>query len=423
MCRGLIAAVSTTETPRVAARSRRAVVITVVVGALGYFVDIYDLLLFAVVRTRSLVSLGVPASQTLPVGLHLLSDQMWGLLVGGIVWGILGDKRGRLSVLFGSILLYSVANLANAFVHTVTQYEIARFIAGIGLAGELGAAITLVSESMPARSRGYGTAAVAGIGLLGAVVAALVGKHLDWRHAYILGGCLGLVLLGTRLTMFESGMYARTADDPSVRRGDVTMLLRPFARLARYARCVLIGVPIWFVIGILVTAAPEFATAFHATGPVTAGDGILWSYVGLAVGDLSSGALSQVLQSRRKVVLGYMLLTTALIAAYLTLDGPSPAQIYALCGAMGFAIGYWAVFVTIAAEQFGTNLRATVTTTVPNFVRGSVPLLTGSFLFLRGRGMTIVQSAATVGAVSLALAFASLWWMEETYGRELDFME
>ncbi|MBK6536042.1 MAG: MFS transporter [Deltaproteobacteria bacterium] len=395
---------------------------TVLIGALGYFVDIYDLLLFSIVRTASLRDLGVAPSESLTVGLSLLSWQMWGLLLGGLVWGVLGDKRGRVSVLFGSILLYSTANIANAFVHTLGQYEFWRFVAGVGLAGELGAAITLVSETLPAKYRGYGTAVVAGVGLFGAVLAAYVGKNYSWRTAFIIGGVLGFALLLTRVSMLESGMFGRLRDE-GVKRGDLAMLFLSPPRLFRLLRCVLIGLPIWFVVGILVTGAPEFARAFHVTGEVTGASAVQWTYLGLVLGDLGSGVLSQWVGSRRKVVLWFLVLTTGLVVAYLAQSGGTSTQLYALCSAMGFGIGYWAVFVTIAAEQFGTNLRATVTTSVPNFVRGSVPLLTAAFIGLKGQGMSLVGSAMVVGGACLTLALASLWWMEETYGRELDYLE
>ncbi len=403
---------------------RRAVAATVLVGALGYFVDIYDLLLFSIVRVASLRDLGVRGDALLDEGLSLLSIQMWGLLLGGVLWGVLGDKRGRLSVLFGSILIYSIANVANAYVETVRAYAVWRFIAGVGLAGELGAAITLVSETMPARSRGYGTALVAGVGLLGAVMAALVGKHFSWRVAYQVGGGLGFALLIARMSTFESGMFSRVKAQGDVARGDLTMLLRSWPRFKRYARCVLIGLPIWYVVGILVTASPEFARAFGATGPVSAGDAVLWTYAGLVVGDLSSGVLSQWLQSRKRVVGIYLLLTAVFTAGYLMLRAPSPALMYGLCALLGVAIGYWAVFVTIAAEQFGTNLRATVTTTVPNLVRGSVPIITLAFVTLRTRlGLGMVWSAAIVGGACFVVAALSLVELDETYGKDLDYVE
>ncbi len=404
--------------------SPRAVTVTVIVAALGYFVDIYDLLLFTIVRVQSLRDLGVSPAASLDQGLELLSIQMWGLLAGGLAWGVLGDKRGRLSVLFGSILMYSLANLANAYVHSVEAYRWLRFVAGVGLAGELGAAVTLVSEMMPARSRGYGTAVVAGVGLLGAVAAALVGRNLPWRTAYLIGAGLGFALLALRVRMFESGMFDR-AQASEAKRGDVTMLLAPPARLLKYLRCILIGIPIWYVVGILVGAAPEFARAFGApeAASITPGDAVLFTYVGLVVGDLSSGSLSQLIGSRRRVVAGFLAVTAAAVAYYLTQSAPSKMGFYAACGAMGFGIGYWAVFVTVGAEQFGTNLRATVATSVPNFVRGSVPLLSAAFKLLRARGVSLVGSAAVLGAACFAIALAALWGLDETHGKDLDYTE
>ncbi len=405
--------------------SSRAIAVTVMVAALGYFVDIYDLLLFTIVRVKSLTELGVTGPHSLDTGLELLSIQMWGLLAGGIAWGVLGDKKARLSVLFGSILLYSIANIANAFVHSVDAYRFWRFIAGVGLAGELGAAVTLVTEIMPARSRGYGTAVVAGVGLFGAVAAALVGRNFSWRTAYIIGGVLGFCLLALRIRMFESGLYDKVRDG-DVRKGDVRMLLHPWSRASKYLRCILIGIPIWYVVGILVASAPEFARMFRSpdAAAITPGDAVLFTYVGLVAGDLSSGSISQLVGSRRKVVAAFMTITGVAVAAYLTQHEPSKTAFYATCGAMGFGIGYWAVFVTVAAEQFGTNLRATVATSVPNFVRGSVPLLTASFKYLRdGAGLGLVKAAVVLGCVCAVIALASLWGLEETHGKELDYVE
>jgi MFS transporter, putative metabolite:H+ symporter len=407
--------------------SQRAVVVTVLVAALGYFVDIYDLLLFAIVRVKSLTDLGVSPSASLDMGLELMSVQMFGLLVGGLAWGVLGDKKGRLSVLFGSILLYSIANIANAFVHSVEAYRWLRFVAGIGLAGELGAAVTLVSEILPARTRGYGTAIVAGVGLLGAVFAALIGRYMPWRHAYILGGVMGFALLALRIRMFESGMYDKSQQH-NVARGDVTMLLMPARRFFKYLRCVLIGIPVWYVVGILVASSPEFARLFQSpdAARITSGDAVLYTYVGLALGDITSGSMSQWLGSRKRVVAAFLLMTAVSAGLFLSQSAPTSSGFYTLCGAMGFGIGYWAVFVTIAAEQFGTNLRATVATSVPNFVRGSVPVLAWSFKWLRsptGGALTMPHSAAVLGVLCAVIAGTSLWFMEETHGKDLDYLE
>lgn len=398
---------------------------TVIVSALGYFVDIYDLLLFSIVRVSSLRSLGVVEDRLLETGVYLLNMQMLGMLVGGVIWGIVGDKKGRISVLFGSIFLYSVANILNGFVTTVEMYAILRLFAGIGLAGELGAAITLVSEVMSKESRGYGTTVVAAVGILGAVLAAFVADHFTWQTAYFIGGGLGLALLVMRITMFESGMYD-SMKSASCRRGDFGMLFTSSARFFKYLHCILIGLPIWFVIGILITFSPELAKELSVQGAVAAGKSVMFCYIGLSLGDFASGFLSQYLRSRRKVVMQFILLTAALIVVYAFLNQILPevtVQIfYGLCLMLGFAVGYWAVFVTNASEQFGTNLRATVTTTVPNFIRGSVVPITLAFQTLKG-SFSLTQSALLVGICCIAIAMFSLSRLKETFGKDLNYIE
>jgi MFS transporter, putative metabolite:H+ symporter len=394
---------------------------TVLVAALGYFVDIFDLLLFGIVRVPSLQSLGVPKAELLSIGGLIDNTQTIGLLLGGILWGVLGDKRGRLSVLFGSIALYSVANLANAFVQTVPQYAVCRFFAGLGLAGELGAAITLVSEVVSKESRGYSTAIVAAIGVSGAVVANFVAKTLSWKGAYIVGGCLGLLLLVARISVAESGMFRQVAAK-GTSRGDFGMLFRSWERFFRYLRCIAIGVPLWFGVGILMKYSPEFAEYLKVTGPIKAGDAIAWCYAGLVLGDFGSGFLSQWMASRKKVLAIFTSAAIVCVLVYLFSTGLSPRAFLTICFCCGLAFGYWAVFVTVAAEQFGTNLRATVTTTVPNFVRGSVTPMFLSFLWLKGH-VTIIHAALIIGAVVFTLALVSLAYMDETHGRDLDFLE
>ncbi|MCL4280603.1 MAG: MFS transporter, partial [Ignavibacteriaceae bacterium] len=331
---------------------------TVLVSALGYFVDIYDLILFGIVRIPSLVDLGIKGDGLITTGVLLLNMQMGGMLIGGIIWGILGDKKGRISVLFGSIFLYSIANFLNAFVSSTEMYAVLRFFAGVGLAGELGAAITLVSEVMPKETRGYGTAIVASIGVSGAIAAAVVGELFNWKTAYIIGGVLGFLLLIMRIKMFESGLY-KNLKEINVGKGKFFSLFTSKDRFFRYMNCILIGMPIWFVVGVLITFSPEFGKVLGVSETVTAGKSILFTYLGLIFGDLVSGFLSQYLKSRKKVFLIFLTMTAIFILIYLFVYGLSLFQFYFLCTLLGISIGYWAVFVTTASEIFGTNLRST----------------------------------------------------------------
>ncbi|MCC6624107.1 MAG: MFS transporter [Deltaproteobacteria bacterium] len=393
-----------------------------VVAALGYFVDIYDLILFGIVRRASLIELGYSGDALLTEGAALLNWQMAGTLVGGILWGVLGDLRGRLSVLFGSIILYSLANLANGWVTDVDQYAVLRFVAGIGLAGELGAGITLVNETMDKEARGWGTTMVASFGVLGAVLAFWVGESFDWRTAYFVGGGLGLALLVLRFGTYESGMF-KSLDKKKVELARFDLLfLRP-RRLLKYLACIGVGIPIWFSIGILIFFADAFGKTLGVDGAIAPGKAIMWAYIGLAAGDLSSGWMSQIIRSRKKAIFAFLGLLIAVDATYLLVHGHSPAMFYTLCALVGFAAGYWALFVTMASEQFGTNIRATVTTTAPNFVRGAVVPITTGWQALSAGALGLVGGTAVVGVICFGLALLSLGYLEETFGKDLDHLE
>lgn len=393
----------------------------VLVAALGYFVDVYDLILFGVIRSQSLRDLGVPEANLLSEGTRLFNFQMAGMLLGGILWGILGDKRGRKSVLFGSIVMYSLANGINGLISNLDLYAALRFIAGIGLAGELGAGITLVNETLPKEKRGYGTLLVAGFGASGAVFAALLPEIIpNWRTLYLIGGGMGLALLALRVGTYESEMFEAT-EHKNITKGDFLSLFTDFSRFKRYIACILIGIPIWYVISVLILSAPELVSAIGVKG-IKPNFTIAYLYAGLSLGDIIVGLLSQYLRSRKQAINIFLVITTCLVMVYLSARNFTPQQFYWLCFGLGFFAGYWAMFVTMASEQFGTNLRATVTTTVPNFVRGAVIPIT--LVFKSGvASMGLIGSATCVGLVCIGLAFLANFSVEETFGKDLDFTE
>ncbi len=397
----------------------------IAVAALGYFVDVYDLILFSVVRNPSLKSLGLSGDDLLNKGLDLMNVQMAGMLIGGILWGIYGDKKGRKSVLFGSILMYSLANALNGWVQDLNMYYVLRFIAGVGLAGELGAGVTLVNESLPASKRGIGTLIIAGVGAAGAVFAPIVaGLSQDpewWRTCYYIGGGMGLALLLLRLGTFESDMYAEL--DDSVEKGNFFQLFKERKIFLKYLYCILMGLPIWYVIGILVFSSPEITKTIGIDGSITGGDAIMYCYLGLSIGDFASGYLSQFWQSRKKVIVTFILIAVFLMLVYLfALQNITLFQGKLLISLLGFFGGYWAVFVTSSSEQFGTNLRATVTTTVPNFVRGALIPISLLFKYLIP-SLGLLNAAFAVGVLCFGLALWSISQLKESFGKSLNFTE
>ncbi|MVN91335.1 MFS transporter [Mucilaginibacter aquatilis] len=408
-------------------KNAKNVTFLVIVAALGYFVDIYDLLIFSIVRVQSLHDIGVSDVEMRTKGEFIINMQMFGLLLGGILWGIIGDKFGRIRVLFGSILLYSLANFANGLATDYYTYAAVRFIAGIGLAGELGAGITLVSETMSKEKRGYGTMIVAVVGLFGAAAANMVSK-LGWQNAYFIGGGLGMLLLLLRVGTFESGMF-KQAEKAEVSKGNFWMLFNNRKRFFKYLNCILIGMPLWFVVGILITQSPEIGKELGAAEPLSAGTGVMYTYIGLSFGDMFAGLFAQLTKSRRLTMLVFQLISVISVIVYLNLHGITHTQFVGICLFIGFFIGYWATFVTIASEQFGTNIRATVTTTVPNFVRGSLIPITWAFEFLvkhfKAQGYQnslIIASYVMMGLVTV-IALLALSQLKESFSKDLNYIE
>jgi putative MFS transporter len=404
-------------------RSQSILSIAVLVAALGYFVDIYDMLLFSIIRIESLQSLKLSSEQLLFDGERIIQWQMWGLLIGGVIWGVMGDKSGRLSVLFGSILLYSLANIANGFVQTVDQYKWIRFIAGIGLAGELGAGITLVSEIIPKEKRGVATSLVAGVGLTGAIAAFIIKQNFDWRTCYFIGGGLGALLLILRISVFESGMFHKIKE-MDVRRGNLLMLFNNRERFKRYLQSILIGLPTWFVIGVLITFSNEFGKAMHISEKIDPGKSIMFAYAGISIGDIVIGLLSQKLRSRKKALYIFYAITILFIILFFSAQWNGSANImYWICGGLGFGTGFWAIFVTMGAEQFGTNLRATAATTIPNVVRGTLAIFILP-LFQWLRSTTDYYTGGWITAVVImTITIVAAIFTKETFNKDLNFVE
>jgi MFS transporter, putative metabolite:H+ symporter len=402
---------------------KKSTILIVLVAALGYFVDAYDLILFVVVRNASLTELGYIGDQNKDIGLILFNVQMIGMLIGGVIFGMLGDKKGRLSVLFGSIIMYSLANIANGFVNDIYSYGILRFIAGIGLAGELGVGVTIVAETMPKHIRGYGTSILAMIGASGAIVAALVGDSTNWRYAYFIGGGMGLLLLLLRAGVFESEMF-HNAKKTSAKRGNFVSLFTERDKFRRYFACMLIGFPIFFMVTILMQMAPEVAKALGVKGKVTGGDAVFYVYAGLSLGDFISGFVSQKLQSRRKTIYIFQGLCMIMCFVYLSLWGATNTTLFAVCAVMGAASGYWIVLITMSAEQFGTNLRATVATTIPNFARGAaVPITILHQIITRLLDGDLIKAAMIVGVITFGAAFWANSTLKESFTKDLDYVE
>ncbi len=400
-----------------------SLIFVVIVASLGYFVDIYDLLLFGIIRMPSLKSLGLVEPDLMLQGEAILKWQMIGLLIGGIIWGVMGDKKGRLSVLFGSILLYSLANIANGFVQTVDQYKWVRFIAGIGLAGELGAGITLVAEMVSKEKRGIATSLVAGIGLSGAVFAFFIKQHFEWRTCYFIGGAMGFFLLLLRVSVYESGIF-KNLKATNTQRGNFFLLFKNKNRFKRYLSNILIGLPTWLIIGVLVTFSNEFGKQMGITETIDPGKSIMFAYVMISIGDVSVGFISNWFKSRKKALYLFFAITVIFITLYFTaLWNGTAMGMYIVCAGLGLGTGYWAIFVTMGAEEFGTNIRATAATTIPNMVRGLLAvLILPMFKFLRDY-FSYYNAGLITSIVIMLIGIIALINIKETFGKDMDFVE
>ena len=395
----------------------------VIVAALGFFVDVFDLLLFGIVRKPSFRELGLSPEEILSKGELTVTIQLTGMVIGGIIWGIIGDKYGRLKVLFGSILLYSLANIANGFVHDINWYMVIRFIAGLGLAGELGAGITLTAEILPKEKRGLAGTIIATCGVLGGISAALLSKVItDWRTLYFIGGGIGLVLLALRVSVSESSMFA-SLEKTTTLRGNYLHFFNNKNRFFRYIKGMLIGMPVWYCIGLLIFFADEFARQMGISG-ITPGNAILFQYIGLGLGDISAGLISQRLKSRKKALYIFYSIFIIYLVLFFTQQNSSPAWFYFICSGLGFGTGISVLYIITSAEQFGTNLRASASTSITNFVRGFAPLLLLIFKPLRNyHDWGYIKAAWVIGIGVMLISTAALYFTKESFGKDLDFTE
>lgn len=394
----------------------------VIAAALGYFVDLYDIVLFGVVRVASLKEIGITGDDLISKGILLLNLQFIGMLIGGIAWGVIGDKLGRKTALIATITMYSAANVLNGFVTDIETYAVLRFVAGVGLAGELGAGITLVAEILPKNYRGYGTTVISFLGLVGALTASFVGSSFDWRVAYFVGGGMGFLVLILRIfALRESNMF-EDQKNTTAKRGDILIFFRSKKLLLKLLAVIAVGVPIWYVSGIVITFSPEFGAALNLSRVITAAETLKWQAIGLAIGSGLSGIVSEMVKSRKMVVWFCFIAMAVLTVVTLNMTN-ADADIFMIVILMvGLGQGYWTVFLTMAAENFGTNIRATVATSVPNFVRSMVVPMSLWLNSIR-HDLGLINSALLIGGIVFVIAFAALSFIKETYGTDINYTE
>jgi putative MFS transporter len=407
--------------PTMTKLSRFNIFLVLFVASFGYFVDVYDLWVFAAVRVASLKDLGVPTAEIMPTGILLLNLQMGGMLLGGILFGVLGDRMGRTRVMFFSILTYSLATLANAFVPNVETYAVLRFLSGIGLAGELGLGATLISEILPKEKRGLGVGVLVGFGVMGPMAAGLAAQAFDWKTCYLIGGILGLALLALRVRVAESPIF-QEAEKTATRQGDLRLMFESPTRLWRFLGCVALGLPTWLVFGILITFSEEILGSLSL--PALAAPILLvYCNIAMPIGNFVTIGVSQYFKNRRWVMAGFTLFALVGVMALFLLPRPlSPFEVKIVYMVITFAAGSWVLMAVIAAESFGTNLRATAATAVPNFARASVIPMTLGLQALKPH-MPLGDAVMILMGLCFILPLIALWRLKETFGKPLNYFE
>ena len=394
-------------------------ILTVLVVALGYFIDAYDLLIFSAVRKVSLMDLGVAETDTLNIGISLLNFQLIGLMIGGVLWGILADKFGRKTILFSSILIYSISNIANSYISSVDMYYWLRFIAGIGLAGELGVGISLITENIAKERRTVSTTVVSFFGMLGAATGGWLGSVFHWQTCFLIGGFAGFLLLLLRLNVEESHMYLGIKDS-KVKKGNILLILKNPKSLITYFFCTLAGSSSFLFIGMFIQSTPEFGKIFNIS--VTAGVALVWYYVGASISEVIAGILSKLLKERKAPIYIFYAISLLAIVIFCVHTPSSPRIYYIHCSLLGFGLGWWSMLITLSAELFGVNTRATAATSIPTFARAwNIPFT--SVFKNNIPKLGILNSAFAVGVIVIALAIISATTIKETFENEANFIE
>lgn len=394
-------------------------ILTVLVVALGYYVDAYDLLVMSAVRKPSLLSLGVPESETLNIGLSLLNYQLVGLMIGGVMWGVIADKYGRKKALFGSILIYSFANIANGYINSVNMYYWLRIIAGFGLAGELGVGISLITENVAKERRTISTAIVSFFGMLGASTGGWFGSIFEWQNCFLIGGFAGLLLLLLRLKVEESVMF-NEIKDKNVSKGNIWMIIKNPKTLLTYFFCTLAGAASILFIGVFIQSTPELGKLFNLN--ITAGIALIWYYLGASVSEIIAGLLSKLLKERKAPIYIFYAISLLAITNFCVNVPNSPYFFYLNCLFLGFGLGWWSQLITLSAELFGINVRATAATSIPTFARAwNIPF---SNIFKQNiPNLGIVNSAFGIGVIVVSLAIISITMVKETFENDANFIE
>jgi MFS transporter, putative metabolite:H+ symporter len=381
----------------------------------GYFIDIFDLVLFSTLRISSFEELKITDPTYWTVVFFNL--QMTGILVGGIFWGKMADIKGRSWSFMGTILVFSIANIINGLTSSLTVYGICRFIAGFGLAGEMGSGIALICEKVPDEKRSLYLGFVSSLGCIGAVLSGWLGDIVYWRYLFIGSGFAGILLTLLRKNLLEPDLFRKTAT-LNIPRGQWKTLFQSPPDLIRFILLIFLGIPMWYIIGILWSFSTEM-TSTIGLNIFTSGQAILWGYVGVWMGDMLMPFVSQFLKSRIFTI-QICLIMMLLGVIYLFQFQPHSLLSFQLTHIfLGFTIGYWAVYATLCGESFGTNIRALTSTSLPSLIRfSSIPMM---IIYQYGRDENELNIALGMGLTVLCISMITTYFIKDTFQKDIDF--